>query len=244
MSYDNVLYFAVSRDFDNKEQIYGKFGNHKVGGEKTRFAAYNTVNPSYKYVAVKYNQFIIEKGSQAAPHQYLDNYINQTVLFKSSTKPLVKFKCSNVGNMHPEISNRTGFGGANRLLRAGFGGANRPLCAKQPSQNRRTQLDSKEISPRYTDWFILTEHAAKNILSYMIQLNSMKPYNKPVPLDNRHDYIAFVQAICTYLQIHDERLIQSQTKAHTPPVFTHLDDKVRNKGFFCLCPVPPLSGRG
>jgi len=222
MSYDNVLYFAVSRDFDNKEQIYGKFGNHKVGGEKTRFAAYNTVNPSYKYVAVKYNQSIIEKSSHAAPRQYLDNYINQTVLFKSSTKPLVKFKCSNVSNMHPEISNGT----------------------KQPSQNRRTQLDSNEISPRYTDWFILTEHAAKNILSYMIQLNSMKPYNKPVPLDNRHDYIAFVQAICTYLQIRDERLIQSQTRAHTPPVFTHLDDKVRNKGFFCLCPVPPLSGRG
>ena len=50
MSYENVLYFAISRDLDDKDQIYGKFGNHKVGpeNEKKRFAAYNTVNPSYK----------------------------------------------------------------------------------------------------------------------------------------------------------------------------------------------------
>ena len=31
MSYENVLYFAISRDLDDKDQIYGKFGNHKVG---------------------------------------------------------------------------------------------------------------------------------------------------------------------------------------------------------------------
>ena len=88
----NVLYFAISRDLDDKDQIYGKFGNHKVGAqnEKKRFAAYNTVNPSYKYMAVQYNKMIM-----GTKNQYLDNYINQTVLFKSSAKPLVNFKKSN-----------------------------------------------------------------------------------------------------------------------------------------------------
>ena len=27
MFYKNVLYFAISRDLDDKDQIYGKFGN-------------------------------------------------------------------------------------------------------------------------------------------------------------------------------------------------------------------------
>ena len=150
---ENVLYFAISRDLDNKDQIYGKFGNHKVGAqnEKKRFAAYNTVNPSYKYMAVQYNKMIM-----GTKNQYLDNYINQTVLFKSSTKPLVNFK--------------------------------------------------KNESNRCTDWFSLTEHAAKNILLYMKQLNDNKPYNKPVPLDNEYDYTIFVRAICSYLQLRDDRL--------------------------------------
>ena len=153
--YENVLYFAISRDLDDKDQIYGKFGNHKVGpeNEKKRFAAYNTVNPSYKYMAVQYNKMIMN-----TKNQYLDNYINQTVLFKSSMKPLVNFK------------------------------------------------KSKGESNRCTDWFCLTEHAAKNILLYMKQLNDNKPYNKLVPLDNEHDYTIFVRAICSYLQLRDERL--------------------------------------
>ena len=153
MSYENVLYFAISRDLDDKDQIYGKFGNHKVGpqNEKKRFAAYNTVNPSYKYMAVQYNKMIM-----GTKNQYLDNYINQTVLFKSSTKPLVNFK--------------------------------------------------KSESNRCTDWFCLNEHAAKNILLYMKQLNDNKPYNKHVPLDNEYDYTFFVRAICSYLQLRDERL--------------------------------------
>jgi len=270
MSYDNVLYFAVSRDFDNKEQIYGKFGNHKVGGEKARFAAYNTVNPSYRYVAVRYNQSIIEntpsecredgakaeKSRKAAPHQhqYLDNYINQTVLFKNSAKPLVRFKCSDISNMHHAIQATV----AHRNL-SPFG------SREHVGSNRSMGIESGVVNTgilRYTDWFALTEHAAKNILYYMIQLNSMKPYNKLVPLDNRQDYVALVQAICTYLQINDERLIQSQSQSqlHTPPVFSfprrqslrsfpcfsqlekkaytaqetlYSDDKVRNKGCFC-----------
>ena len=94
--YENVLYFAISRDLDNKDQIYGKFGNHKVGpdNEKKRFAAYNTVNPSYKYMAVQYNKMIMNTKNTRTQgvRVYLDNYINQTVLFKSSTKPLVNFK--------------------------------------------------------------------------------------------------------------------------------------------------------
>ena len=153
MSYENVLYFAISRDLDNKDQIYGKFGNHKVGpqNEKKRFAAYNTVNPSYKYMAVQYNKMIM-----GTKNQYLDNYINQTVLFKSSAKPLANFK--------------------------------------------------KSENNRCTDWFSLTEHAAKNILLYMKQLNDNKPYNKHVPLDNEYDYTIFVRAICSYLQLRDERL--------------------------------------
>jgi len=156
MSYENVLYFAISRDLDDKDQIYGKFGNHKVGleNEKKRFAAYNTVNPSYRYMAVQYNKMIM-----GTKNQYLDNYINQTVLFKSSPKPLVNFKKSN-----------------------------------------------SEGKGRCTDWFCLTEHAAKNILLYMKQLNDNKPYNKPVPLDNEYDYTMFVRAICSYLQLRDERL--------------------------------------
>ena len=115
--YENVLYFAISRDLDNKDQIYGKFGNHKVGpqNEKKRFAAYNTVNPSYKYMAVQYNKMIMgTKNTRTGPVRvYLDNYINQTVLFKSSAKPLVNF--------------------------------------------------NKSENNRCTDWFSLTEHAAKNI---------------------------------------------------------------------------------
>ena len=62
-----------------------------------------------------------------------------------------------------------------------------------------------------TDWYSgapesLTEHAAKNILLYMKQLNDNKPYNKHVPLDNECDYTFFVRAICSYLQLRDERL--------------------------------------
>ena len=106
-------------------------------------------------MAVQYNKMIM--GNK---NQYLDNYINQTVLFKSSAKPLVNFKKSNCEG-------------------------------------------GKE---RYTDWFSLTEHAAKNILLYMKQLNDTKPYNKQVPLDNKYDYIIFVRAICSYLQLRDERL--------------------------------------
>ena len=172
MSYENVLYFAISRDLDNKDQIYGKFGNHKVGphNEKKRFAAYNTVNPSYKYMAVQYNKMIM--GSK---NQYLDNYINQTVLFKSSAKPLVNFK--------------------------------------------------KSESNRCTDWFCLTEYAAKNILLYMRQLNDNKPYNKPVPLDNEYDYTIFVRAICSYLQLRDERLnvYLSGIPTHQKTVLPDLD---------------------
>jgi hypothetical protein len=184
MSYDNVLYFAVSRDFDDKDKIYGK----------SRFAAYNTVNPSYRYVAVRYNQSIIE-GSK---NQYLDNYINQTVFFKNSTMPLVNFKYADTSNMYPPTTNS--------------------ICCK------------------YTDWFSLNKHAAKNILSYMIQLNHIKPYNKPVPLDNIHDYIAFVQAICMYLQIHDKRLVFNTNMHKVPPVLSlhsYSSNKVKSKG--CLC---------
>ena len=154
--YENVLYFAISRDLDDKDQIYGKFGNHKVGAhnEKKRFAAYNTVNPSYRYMAVQYNKMIM-----GTKNQYLDNYINQTVLFKSSAKPLVNFK--------------------------------------------KSKCDGKG---RCTDWFSLSEHAAKNILLYMKQLNDTKPYDKLVPLDNEYDYSIFVRAICSFLQLRDERL--------------------------------------
>lgn len=191
MSYENVLYFAISRDLDNKEQIYGKFGNHKVGpqNEKKRFAAYNTVNPSYKYMAVQYNKMIM--GSK---NQYLDNYINQTVLFKSSTKPLVNFK---------------------------------------KSENNRS-----------TDWFCLTEHAAKNILLYMKQLNDNKPYNKHVPLDNEYDYTIFVRAICSYLQLRDDRLniyfsgIPTHHNVVLPDldaVSSRLQSGSKNKTRLCFC---------
>ena len=37
--YENVLYFAISRDLDNKDQIYGKFGNHKVGSENEKICS-------------------------------------------------------------------------------------------------------------------------------------------------------------------------------------------------------------
>ena len=40
----------------------------------------------------------------------------------------------------------------------------------------------------------------------MKQLNDNKPYNKHVPLDNECDYTFFVRAICSYLQLRDERL--------------------------------------
>ena len=40
----------------------------------------------------------------------------------------------------------------------------------------------------------------------MKQLNDNKPYNKHVPLDNEYDYTIFVRAICSYLQLRDERL--------------------------------------
>ena len=193
MSYENVLYFAISRDLDNKDQIYGKFGNHKVGpeNEKKRFAAYNTVNPSYKYMAVQYNKMIM-----GTKNQYLDNYINQTVLFKSSTKPLVNFK------------------------------------------------KSKGESNRYTDWFCLTEHSAKNILLYMEQLNDTKPYNKPVPLDNEYDYTIFVRAICSYLQLRDERLnvyfscIPTHHKSVLPKldaVSSKLQAHTQKKNRMCFC---------
>jgi hypothetical protein len=192
--YENVLYFAISRDLDDKDQIYGKFGNHKVGAqnEKKRFAAYNTVNPSYKYMAVQYNKMIM--GTRTGPVRvYLDNYINQTVLFKSSTKPLVNFK--------------------------------------------------KSESNRCTDWFCLTEHSAKNILLYMKQLNDNKPYNKHVPLDNEYDYTIFVRAICSFLQLRDERLniYFSRIPAHQKTVLPDLDavsfrlqKKNRPKMCFCL----------
>ena len=65
---------------------------------------------------------------------------------------------------------------------------------------------NNEDKGRCTDWFCLTEHAAKNILLYMKQLNDTKPYNKPVPLDTEYDYTIFVRAICSYLQLRDERL--------------------------------------
>ena len=194
MSYENVIYFAISRDLDNKDQIYGKFGNHKVGpeNEKKRFAAYNTVNPSYKYMAVQYNKMIM-----GTKNQYLDNYINQTVLFKSSVKPLVNFK--------------------------------------------------KSESNRCTDWFCLTEHAAKNILLYMKQLNDTKPYNKPVPLDDEYDYTIFVRAICSYLQLRDDRLniYFSGIPTHHKNVLPDLDavssrlqiagTQKKNKTKLCFC---------
>ena len=188
--YENVLYFAISRDLDDKDKIYGKFGNHKVGpqNEKKRFAAYNTVNPSYKYMAVQYNKLIM-----GTKNQYLDNYINQTVLFKSSAKPLVNFK--------------------------------------------------KSESNRCTDWFSLIEHAAKNILLYMKQLNDTKPYNKPVPLDTEYDYTIFVRAICSFLQLRDERLniylsgIPTHYKTVLPDleaVSSRLQQK-KNRVRMCLC---------
>ena len=191
--YENVLYFAISRDLDDKDQIYGKFGNHKVGpqNEKKRFAAYNTVNPSYKYMAVQYNKMIM-----GTKNQYLDNYINQTVLFKSSTKPLVNFK----------KSNGEGKGG------------------------------------RCTDWFSLTEHAAKNILLYMKQLNDTKPYDMPVPLDTEYDYTIFVRAICSFLQLRDERLniYLSGIPIHHKTVLPDLDAvssrlQTKNKTRLCFC---------
>lgn len=192
MFYENVLYFAISRDLDDKDQIYGKFGNHKVGpqNEKKRFAAYNTVNPSYKYMAVQYNKMIM-----GTKNQYLDNYINQTVLFKSSTKPLVDFKKSS--------------GNGNRC----------------------------------TDWFCLTEHAAKNILLHMKQLNDTRPYSKPVPLDNEHDYTIFVRAICSFLQLRDDRLnvyfsnILTHHKNVLPDleaVSFRLQNKSKTRLCFCL----------
>lgn len=189
MSYENVLYFAISRDLDDKDQIYGKFGNHRVGpqNEKKRFAAYNTVNPSYKYMAVQYNKMIM-----GTKNQYLDNYINQTVLFKSSAKPLVNFK--------------------------------------------------KSESNRCTDWFSLTEHAAKNILLYMKQLNDNKAYNKLVPLDNEYDYTIFVRAICSCLQLRDERLniYFSGIPTHYKNVLPNLDAvssrlQKKNKTRLCFC---------
>jgi hypothetical protein len=192
MSYENVLYFAISRDLDDKDQIYGKFGNHKVGAEneKKRFAAYNTVNPSYRYMAVQYNKMIM-----GTKNQYLDNYINQTVLFKSSVKPLVNFKMSN-----------------------------------------------NEGKGRCTDWFSLTEHAAKNILLYMKQLNDTKPYNKPVPLDTEYDYTIFVRAMCSFLQLRDERLnvYLSGIPTHHKTVLPDLEAvssrlQKKNKTRLCFC---------
>ena len=145
--YENVLYFAASRDFDNKNKIYGKFGNYRVGLEKQRLSAYNTTNPSYKYVALPYNQMIMLKLGK--PGQYLDNYINCNVLLKQSSRPMVDF---------------------------------RRVCTRNPF------LEAK------TDWFSLSEDAAKSIILYMEKRSQTS-------LENTDDYLLFVHTICNFLQI-------------------------------------------
>ena len=88
--------------------------------------------------------------------------------------------------------------------------------------------------------FALTEHAAKNILLYMKQLNDTKPYNKPVPLDTEYDYTIFVRAICSYLQLRDERLnvyIPTPHKTVLPDldaVSSRLQTKNKTRLCFCL----------
>ena len=89
-SYENVLYFVVSKGLNDK--IYGKFGNYKAGNEKQRFAAYNTTNPSYEYASLLYNQNILPNQNMC-----LDNYINDRVLLKTSALPKVDFKRGGTG---------------------------------------------------------------------------------------------------------------------------------------------------
>lgn len=144
--YENVIYFAASRDFDDKNKIYGKFGNYRAGLERQRLSAYNTTNPSYKYVALPYNQMIMLQLGK--PGQYLDNYINYNVFLKHSSRPMVDFK---------HVSTRNPF--------------------------RKGK----------TDWFTLSEDAAKSIILYMEERSE-------IPLENIYDYVSFVQAICNCLE--------------------------------------------
>ena len=86
------LYFIISRSINNRDDIYGKFGNCKSSNNEKRFISYDSNNPSYLRVFVPYDETIMQRlGTQ---HECLDNYINNKVLLKMSSVPKVHFKPS------------------------------------------------------------------------------------------------------------------------------------------------------
>ena len=86
------FYFIISRSINNKDDIYGKFGNCKNINFEKRFISYSTNNPSYFRVCVPYDKAIMQRlGTQ---YECLDNYINNKVLLKMSSVPKVHFLLS------------------------------------------------------------------------------------------------------------------------------------------------------
>ncbi len=152
----NVLYFAVSRNLYNKDKMYAKFGNYKLGYEKKRFSSYNTVNPSFDYATIRYNQKAFREFTGYS-HEYLDNYINHKILLKKSNKPLVSFK--------------------------------------------------------NTDWFEISERAAKEVISYIknrhehtcnltqVEVCEISTAEERIPLNNKYDFQIFLENICDYLNV-------------------------------------------
>ena len=76
----------------------------------------------------------------------------------------------------------------------------------------------------------------------MKQLNDTKPYDKPVPLDTEYDYTIFVRAICSFLQLRDERLgvYFSSIPTYNNNVLPNLDAvssrlQKKNRVRMCLC---------
>ena len=99
----DCVYFIVSRHVVLKDQLYGKFGNHKFHRKKDRFSAYSTHNPSYIYASVSYNKKAINEHC-GPEHEYLDNYIYSKIHENDLSIPMVYFKNTDWFEITQEIS--------------------------------------------------------------------------------------------------------------------------------------------
>ena len=193
----NVMYFAVSRDVVNKDKMYGKFGNYKFGCEKRRFSSYNTVNPSFDYATVPYNQKAFREFIGYS-HEYLDNYINHKIFLKKSNKPLVNFKNTDwfeiLENAAKDIISYI-----KKLDK-------RPIHACN-----LTQL-SKNAGYSYTKCNLT--HSDTLCPSEVCEISESQVCKicvaeECIPLNNKYDFQLFLETICDYLDVVPAQRINS-----------------------------------